>query len=434
MVVVGALQAGPGGDARILLRKQAGAAERSPPARALRSPCLAAPPAGHDARTRKAGSRHGDNRRVQDVDVPALASLVLWSTFSLAVLFGALAQRTHFCTMGAIADIVTMGDWTRMRMWVLAVAVAMIGFNGMVGLGWVKAADSIYAGPRLLWASMAVGGLMFGFGMVLASGCGSKGLVRIGGGNLKSVVVLLVLGLSAFATLKGITAVLRVNTVDRLAVDLPASQDLPALLAAATGLATAQVAPLLGLGVGGLLLAWVLRRPEGRTAQVWLGGAGIGATIVALWWVSGRLGYVAEDPATLQEAFVGTSSHRMEALSMVAPVGYALDWLLFFSDRSKLLTMGIVGVFGVVVGSAAAALAGRSFRWEGFGGTEDTANHLAGAVLMGVGGVTALGCTIGQGLSGISTLSLGSLLAVAAIVAGGVLGLRYQDWRLERTA
>ena len=117
---------------------------------------------------------------------------------------------------------------------------------------------------------------------------------------------------------------------------------------------------------------------------------------------------------------------------MVAPVGYTLDWLLFFSDKAKVLTMGIVGVTGVVVGSAAVAFSTGSFRWEGFANTEDTANHLVGAVLMGIGGVTALGCTVGQGLSGVSTLSLGSLLALAAIVGGGVAALRYQEWRLGR--
>ena len=369
---------------------------------------------------------------MQATDVAALTTTVLWCAFALSAVFGAVAQRTHFCTMGAIADIVSMGDWTRMRMWVLAIAVAVIGFNAMVGLGRVEAAKSIYAGPRFLWASALVGGLMFGFGMVLASGCGSKGLVRIGGGNLKSLVVLIVLGLSAFATLKGITAVLRVGTVDSLFIEFPRGQDLPTLIAAGTGLVTRKVAPLLGLAVGAVLLAWVLRKPEGRTAQVWLGGAGIGATIVALWWVSGWLGYVAEDPSTLQENFVGTNSHRMEALSMVAPVGYTLDWLLFFSDKSRVLTMGIVGVAGVVVGSAAVALGNGSFRWEGFANTEDTANHLVGAMLMGVGGVTALGCTVGQGLSGVSTLSLGSLLALSAIVGGGVSALRYQEWRLGR--
>jgi hypothetical protein len=146
------------------------------------------------------------------------------------------------------------------------------------------------------------------------------------------------------------------------------------------------------------------------------------------------LGHLAEHPATLEEAWLATNSQRMESLSFVAPIAYTVDWLILFSDTSKTLTVGIVAVAGVVVGSALVALATRQFRWEGFAGTEDTANHLVGAVLMGVGGVTAMGCTIGQGLSGLSTLALGSFIAFGAIVAGAVLALRYQMWRLERMA
>jgi len=367
-------------------------------------------------------------------DTAALATQVLWLSFALGAVFGAIAQRTHFCTMGAVADIVNMGDWSRMRMWVLAMAVAMLGFNAMVALGWIDARDSFYTVPRMTWLSAAVGGLMFGFGMVLASGCGSKTLVRIGGGSLKSLVVFIVLGLAAFATLRGVTAVARSATVDRVTHDFETGQDLPTLLAPAFGASTAQTALWLGLAVGGALLAWALARREGRSADVLLGGLGIGAVVVGVWWASGVLGYVAEDPNTLEEAYLATNSRRMESLSFVAPIAFTLDWLLFFSDKSKLLTLGIVSTFGVVVGSAVWALRSKTFRWEGFGNIEDTANHLVGATLMGVGGVAALGCTVGQGLSGVSTLALGSFVALAGIIVGAVLALRYQVWRLDRMA
>jgi len=369
-----------------------------------------------------------------NIDMGAVAAQVLWAAFGLSLLFGAIAQRTHFCTMGAVADIVNIGDWSRMRMWALAIGVAMLGFNAMVAAGWIDAGKTIYAAPRLTWLSAVVGGAIFGFGMVLASGCGSKTLVRIGGGSLKSVVVFVVLGLAAFATLKGITGVARVATVDRVALELAVGQDLPTLAAHWFGVGKAQAALLLGAVLGGGLIAWVLARAEGRSADVLLGGIGIGGVIAAMWWVSGRLGYVAEDPNTLQEAFVATNSQRMESLSFVAPIAYTLDWLLFFSDKSKLLTIGIVSTVGVVLGSALWALASRSFRWEGFAHAEDTGNHLVGATLMGVGGVTALGCTVGQGLSGVSTLALGSFIALASIIGGAALALRYQVWRIERTA
>jgi uncharacterized protein len=370
---------------------------------------------------------------MQDIDIAALTTRVLWIGFALGAAFGAIAHRTHFCTMGAISDVVNIGDWSRARMWALAMGVAMLGFNTMVALGWVEAGDSFYAAPKLVWLSNVVGGVLFGFGMVLASGCGSKTLVRIGGGNLKSLVVFFVLGFAAFATLKGITGVLRVATVDQVATTLGSTQDLPSLMSGMIGMTKPSAALVLGALVGGGLVAFAVRRTEGRTADVLLGGVGIGAVIVATWWLSGRYGHLAEHPKTLEEAFVATASGRMESLSFVAPVAHTLDWLMFFSDKSKVLTLGVVTTVGVIAGAAGMALATRTFRWEGFGGIEDVGNHLAGAVLMGVGGVTAMGCTIGQGLSGLSTLAIGSFVAVAGIVVGAVLAIRYQTWRLEQT-
>ena len=371
---------------------------------------------------------------MQESELPGLVAQVLGTTFALAVVFGAIAQRTQFCTMGAVADIVTMGDWTRMRMWLMAMGVAMIGFNTMVALGWVQAGHSLYAGPRLLWLSNLGGGLLFGFGMVLASGCASKTLVRIGTGSLKSLVVFFVVALAAYATLRGVTAVARVATVDTVFVALPAGQDLPSLLAPLTGASRATLALVLGVGLGLLLVGFALSSPQGRAADSLLAGLGLGALVVAVWWVSGRMGHVAEHPVTLEEVYVATQTQRMESLSFVAPMAYTVDWLILFSDRSKVLTVGIVSTLGVVLGSAAVALRSRSFRWQGFAGSEDTANHLLGAAMMGVGGVTAMGCTIGQGLSGVSTLALGSFVALAGILGGAVLALRYQAWRLDQVA
>ncbi len=371
---------------------------------------------------------------MQESDLPGLTSTFLWVSFALGIAFGAIAQRSHFCTMGAIADVVSMGDWTRMRMWALAIGVAMLGFNGMAALGWVDAADSVYARHELIWLSNLTGGLLFGFGMVLASGCGSKTLVRIGGGNLKSLVVFCVLGLASYATLRGLLAVWRVETVDAVWIDLPATQDLPSLLAEASGIARPLAIALVGGVVGLTLVGWALARPEGRSASTLLGGVGIGAAVVAAWWASSHLGFVAEHPVTLERVFLATNTRSMESFTFVAPIAYTLDWLILYSDTSKALTFGIVTVVGVIAGSALVALASRSFRWEGFAGTEDTANHIVGAVLMGIGGVTAFGCTVGQGLSGLSTLSLGSFIAVAGIVVGAVLALRYQVWRMERLA
>jgi uncharacterized membrane protein YedE/YeeE len=371
---------------------------------------------------------------MQESDVSFLTTQVLWSAFGLSLVFGAVAQRTHFCTMGAVADIVNIGDWGRMRMWTMAVGVAMLGFNGMVGLGWVEAGHSIYAGPRWTWLSNVLGGVLFGFGMVLASGCGSKTLVRIGGGSLKAIVVFCVMGLAAYATMRGLFSVWRVETVDTVAVTLPVGQDLPSMLAHLTGIPTRTLALWLGVAIGSAIVVLSLRAGDGRRAEVTLAGLGIGGAVAGVWWVSGQLGHLAEHPVTLEEAFLATNSRRMESLTFVAPMAYVIDWLILYSDRTKMLTLAVVTPLGVVLGSAAVALWQRTFRWEGFAGTEDTALHLIGAALMGVGGVTAMGCTIGQGVSGVSTLALGSFLAWAGIVAGAWAALRLQVWRLERVA
>lgn len=364
----------------------------------------------------------------------ALTTQVLWAAFLLSMVFGAIAQRTHFCTMGAISDIVNMGDWTRMRMWGLAMGVAMIGFYAMAYFDLIDPSKTLYASSRFIWLSALVGGLLFGFGMVLASGCGSKTLVRIGGGNLKSVVVFVVMGVAAFATLKGVTAVWRVGSVDRVAMEFSGNAALPNWLSAAAGMPPATAGLLLALVLGLGLMVWALAGRDFLRLDNLLAGLGIGLVIVAMWWVSGHMGYVAEHPETLQEAFLATNSGKAEALSFVSPVAYAIDWFMFFSDQSKVLTIGIVSVFGVVAGSAIYSLATRNFRWEGFRNAEDTASHLAGAVLMGVGGVCAMGCTVGQGLSGISTLAATSFVAVTAIITGCVAALKYQAWRLDQGA
>lgn len=365
-------------------------------------------------------------------DIDSLRHMVLGAAFAVAVVFGFVAQKTHFCTMGALSDIVNMGDFTRMRAWALAVGVAMIGFHTLVWLGWLDAGASIYASGRMLWLSALLGGAVFGFGMVLASGCGSKTLMRLGSGSLKALVVVVVMGLSAFATLRGLLAVLRVQTVDQVSFDVPAGGALVAWASGLLGLDLAQAGLSLALVLGGALVVWAMAKRDFRTASNVLGAGVVGLTVVAMWWVSGRLGFVPEHPETLEPLYLATSSGRMESLSFTAPMAHALDWFIFFSDASKVLTLGVVAAAGVVVGAFVQALLARSFRWEGFQSTQDTALHVVGAFLMGAGGVVAMGCTVGHGLSGLSALSLNSVIAVAGIVLGARAGFAAQMWLIER--
>ena len=362
-------------------------------------------------------------------------ALVAWLAFGLAFAFGAVANHVNFCTMGAVTDVVHVGDWRRMRMWLLAIAVAIAGVAALEAAGQVDFGKTIYTTSRVPWVSCLVGGFMFGFGMTLASGCGSKTLIRLGGGNLKSLVVLIVLAISAYMTLKGLFALLRVNALDPFRFDTAAfgaaRSDLPSVIAAlSSGGNVIRIA--VALVCAGAVAAFVFANRDFRASGAMIaGGLVIGAIIVGGWYVSGHLGYVAEDPKTLEEAFIATNSGKAESFSFVAPTAYLLDLLLLWSDQSRIVTFGVAGVLGMLAGSAAMALATRTFRWEGFASIEDLVNHMAGGVLMGFGGVTALGCTIGQGLTGISTLALGSGLALAGIIVGCVAALKYQYWRIE---
>ena len=312
--------------------------------------------------------------------------------------------------------------------WLLAIAVAILGTNILAATGVIDTADSFYTSPRFVPLAYAIGGLLFGFGMVLTGGCGSKSLVRAGGGSLKSLVVLVVLGIVAYISLRGLLAVFRVGVIEPVGDGSERRRT------------CRRCSP--ALACRNLHCNWVSRCSCLVSCSCWsfVTAAFARSTIFLRVSVSAR----SSSPpgrsrarsdmsrsirTRLQEAFLRTNSGRMESLSFVAPVAYTIDYLMFFSDTSKVITIGIAAVLGMIAGSAAYALAAGKFRWEGFRDTEDTANHLVGAALMGFGGVTALGCTVGQGLSGVSTLAVGSFIAVTAIVAGAVLALKYQAWR-----
>jgi hypothetical protein len=368
---------------------------------------------------------------MSDVNPAQLVPYVTGGAFVLAFIFGAVGNKTNFCTMGAISDWVNMGDKNRLRMWLLAIAVALVGSSILQVAGVVNLSKSIYPGPNFTWLSYVVGGFLFGVGMTLGSGCGSKTLIRIGGGNLKSLVVFVFLGIAAYMTLRGLFGAFRVGVLERASVTLAPGQDLPALLAAGTGIAKATLTAAIAAVIGGGLAIYAYASREFRASfDYTLGGVVTGLVVVGGWYVSGVIGYVEEDPNTLQEAFVATNTGRMESFSFVAPLAYSLEYLMFWTDKSKIVTYGIASALGVIAGSAAYALATRTFRWEGFRDAEDTANHVVGGILMGFGGITALGCTIGQAITGISTLALGSFLTFFAIVAGSAATMKYQYWRM----
>ena len=369
---------------------------------------------------------------MSEINPAQLVPYVTGGAFALAFIFGAVGNKTNFCTMGAVSDWINMGDTGRMRMWLLAIAVAVLGSSALQLAGLIDLSKSIYPSPNFTWLSYVAGGFLFGVGMTLGSGCGSKTLIRIGTGDLKSLIVYVFLGIAAYMTLRGLLGAFRVGVLERASLTLAPGQDLPSLLAAATGMGKGMLTATLGALIGGGLLAFVYSSRSFRASfDYTLGGVVTGLVVVSGWIVSGVIGHVAEDPATLQEAFVATNTGRMESFSFVSPMAFTLEYLMLWTDKSKIVTYGIASGLGVIAGSAAYAIATGTFRWEGFRDAEDTANHVVGGMLMGFGGITALGCTIGQGISGFSTLALGSIITFLSIVGGSAATMKYQYWRAK---
>jgi len=346
-----------------------------------------------------------------------LDTVTIFGGLVVGFLFGAAAQSSNFCTMGAISDLVLMGNGRRFRAWMLAIAVAIIGTQALHFTGAVDINKSIYLTPNLGWLGAILGGLMFGFGMTLAGGCAGKNLVRLGAGNLKSLVVALVLGIIAYTTLRGLLAVPRTQ-VEATNLDLKTygldNQNLGEMASVAVGL-PAGPARLAAAGLVALaFLVFCFKDADfRRSGRDVVGGVIIGLTAVAGWIVTGILGADEFDPAPLA------------SITLVGPMGESLQYVMTFTGSK--INFGIAVVFGVTIGSFATAVVTRTFRVESFVDRNDLVRHLCGAALMGAGGVMALGCTVGQGITGMSTLAIGSLIAWLSILCGGYLGVKFLE-------
>jgi len=363
-------------------------------------------------------------------------TVVLWG-LGLGVIFGFIGSKTNFCTMGAVSDVVNMGSWGRMRAWFLAIAVAIIGTNLLAYNGLLDLSKTIYTGSSFPILIFIVGGLTFGVGMTLASGCGNKTLVRMGGGNLKSLVVFVFMGVAAIATLKGIFGAFRVNFLSpsALTMQLEPNQTLPALLGKMMGMEANSALITITAVIAIALLIFIFMSKEFRSENDnILAGVVIGLIVIAAWYITGHIGF-AQNPETLEDVFMGASNPSFaESMSFVAPSAYTLEFLGYWTDASRVLAFGMVTAWGVILGSFIHAKISGSFRWEYFTSAKDMGNHIIGALLMGFGGVTAMGCTIGQGITGVSTLSLGSFLTLASIIAGSAITMKVQYYLMMREA
>ena len=378
-------------------------------------------------------------------------SFFLWSTFVIALIMGAVVNKTNFCTMGAVSDWVNMGDTGRLRAWLFAIAIGVLGVMGLEAAGLVNVTSTFppYRQNNLVWLENVVGGVLFGIGMTLASGCGNKTLIRIGGGNIKSIMVLLVIAVIAYFMVnpfpgsdKTLYSVLFYPWTNPAAIALSTNQDLGAML---FGENAASGRKVMGGIVGVVLLLWVLKSADFRGSfDNILGGLVVGAAVLAAWYVTSNVKISADGEIMAMQAYVqdwdlyapadavrpaAAGPLAAQSFTFINPMGQTLGYAAKGFD-STLLTFGIMALAGVIAGSLLWALISRSFRIEWFASFRDFVNHLIGAILMGFGGVLAMGCTIGQGITGFSTLALGSILTFLAIVFGSAVTMKVQYYKM----
>jgi len=363
---------------------------------------------------------------------------VILSGFSLAIILGFMVHKTNFCTMGAISDWVNMNDMGRMYAWLLAIAVAISGVFFLEQFGIINLNMTMppYRTPSFAWLRYLLGGLIFGVGMTLAGGCVNKTLIRIGSGNMKSLFVLFIGGIFAFLMTKtdfyhyGFHIWMNPLTLDLQKYGIE-NQQITTLIASALGVADSTWFYPLSVSLIVLTLFYfIFRSADFRSrSDNLVGGITVGLVVVAGWYVTaGPLGQEAVEAASFMDSpppGVGAMS-----FTFVNPMGETLYYLTNPLEVS-LITFGVAILVGVIVGSFIYGLFSKNLRFEWFTSIKDFFRYLIGAAMMGIGGVLAMGCTFGQGITGFSTLAMGSLIAFASFIIGSAAMMRYEYSRMD---
>jgi uncharacterized membrane protein YedE/YeeE len=337
------------------------------------------------------------------------ANVVLAAGLLIGLLYGAVALLSGFCLMSSLRGWWAKGDSRLVRTYALALGVAIAATQLLAAGGMVDLGKTIYLQPSFSAPLMFAGGLLFGYGMVLANGCGSRALVLLGSGNLRSFVVVIVLGIAAEMTLKGLIAPARIAALQGSQITA-AVTSLPAWLST-LGVNEVSARMLAASAMSGALIIFAFAHtPFQRAWGQIAAGIVVGLLVAAGWFATGYLGADDFNPTPVT------------SLTFIAPIADTLQYVMLSTGLT--LNFGIVTVAGVFAGSLVTALATRRFHWEGFTSPRHMRRSTGGAALMGAGGAMAYGCSIGQGLTGLSTLALASFVAVAGILLGTAAGLR----------
>ena len=363
---------------------------------------------------------------------------VLSGFFLAAVVMGVAISRTNFCTMGAVSDWVNLRDFGRLGAWMLAIVVTMLSVS-ILEVSSVFELDGSrppYRSPTFAWLRYLLGGLMFGVGMTLAGGCVSKNLVRFGGGNLKSFVTLIFAAICAYLMTKTIFfEIAFYNWIHPLSIDLSPlniqTQDIGSIMAALIPSIDAGVFHIVTAIAVSVLVVWFILKTRGIRNNLTNISAGLiigGAVTVGWYLTAGPVGIEwAEAAEFVDNPPVGVG---VQSFTFVNPLGEFISLFRDFGNISVLVTAGMLAAVGLVAGSFADALVSRQFRLSWFASFGDFVTNAIGGILMGIGGVLALGCTIGQGISGLSTLAVGSIIVLVAIIFSSAVTLKVQYYRL----
>jgi hypothetical protein len=382
-------------------------------------------------------------------------SFILWSTFIIAVILGVVVNKTNFCTMGAVSDLVNMGDSGRMRAWILAATVALIGVVILESMGLVNVSSTLppYRASEFQWGRYILGGVLFGIGMTFASGCGNKTLVRIGGGNIKSVFVFAVIAVIAYYMVDPFKELPSTwyqsyfsPWLGKASISLSTPQDLGSIVGNWFGFSAMGMRIILGTVIAAIALRYIFSSKDFReNSDNVFSGVAIGLIILLAWYFTSNTTVATTDSSMSLTKFYGewdmlmdseagkpkngSTNLQSQSFTFISPIGQMFGYI-GSSFSSAFLTFGVVSVLGVIFGSFLWTMIKRSFRVEWFNSFKDFYMHMIGAVLMGFGGVLGLGCTIGQGITGVSTLALGSFLVFISIVFGSAITMKIQYYQM----
>lgn len=335
--------------------------------------------------------------------------VTVYAGFLIGLAFGAIGLLSGFCLMSSLRGYWGQGDGRLVRTYALAIGVAVAATQLLAGGGFVDLGKSIYLQPSFSAALMFAGGIIFGYGMVLSNGCGSRALILLGRGNLRSLVVVIVLGIAAQMTLKGLIAPARIAML-QASQSTPNFNSLPAL-AGTLGLGETFARALAGAVVSGALMIFAFSHAPFRRSAGQIGaGLIIGLLVAGGWYATGYLGADDFNPVPVT------------SITFVAPVADTVQYVMLSTGLT--MNFGVALVPGVVLGSLITALATRRFHLEAYNSPRHMLRSVTGAAFMGSGGAMAYGCSVGQGLTGVSTLALASFVAITGIVAGAAIGLR----------